>query len=42
VRYAYSRRSKRGTVISQSRKPGRLLAPNAKISLVVSKGVKKR
>jgi hypothetical protein len=42
VRYAYSRRSKRGTVISQSRNPGRLLPPNTKISLVVSKGVKKR
>jgi hypothetical protein len=42
VRYAYSRRSKRGTVISQSRKPGRLLPLNTKVSLVVSKGVKKR
>jgi hypothetical protein len=42
VRYTYSRRSKRGTVISQSRKPGRILPPNTKLNLVVSKGVKKR
>jgi beta-lactam-binding protein with PASTA domain len=42
VRYVHSRRSRRGTVISQSRKPGRLLPPKTKIGLVVSKGVKKR
>jgi hypothetical protein len=38
VSYAYSRKSKKGVVTSQSRRPGRVLAANAKINLVVSRG----
>ena len=38
VRYAYSPKRKKGTVISQSRRPGLVLVANAKINLVVSRG----
>ncbi len=38
VRYAYSRKRKKGIVISQSRRQGRVLAANSKINLVVSRG----
>jgi hypothetical protein len=38
VSYAYSRKSKKGIVTSQSRRAGRALAANAKINLVVSRG----
>jgi alpha-tubulin suppressor-like RCC1 family protein len=40
VGYASSRKRK-GVVLSQSRKPGLVLAPNAKIDLVVSRGRKR-
>jgi hypothetical protein len=38
VGYAYSRKRKRGIVISQSRRPGKVLPARAKINLVVSRG----
>lgn len=38
VRYAYSRGRKKGIVIAQSRRPGRVLPARSKISLVVSRG----
>jgi len=38
VSYAYSRKSKKGIVTSQSRRSGRVLAANAKVNLVVSRG----
>jgi hypothetical protein len=38
VGYAYSRKNKKGIVISQSRRPGLKLPPNSKINLVVSLG----
>jgi hypothetical protein len=38
VGYAYSRKRKRGVVISQSRRPGRVLPARSKINLVVSRG----
>ena len=38
VRYAYSRKRKKGIVISQSRKPGRVLPAGSKIKLTVSRG----
>jgi Regulator of chromosome condensation (RCC1) repeat/PASTA domain len=38
VSYAYSRVRKRGIVISQSRRPGRVLPARAKINLIVSRG----
>jgi len=38
VGYAYSRKRKKGIVVSQSRRPGRVLPPNSKINLVVSRG----
>jgi hypothetical protein len=38
VRYAYSRIRKKGIVISQSRRPGRVLPGGSKINLVVSRG----
>jgi len=38
VRYAYSRKRRKGIVISQSRRPGRVLAVNSKINLLVSRG----
>ena len=40
VRYAYSRTRKKGIVISQSRRPGRILPGGSKINLVVSRGRK--
>jgi beta-lactam-binding protein with PASTA domain len=36
--YAYSRKHKKGIVISQSRRPGRVLPARSKIDLVVSRG----
>jgi hypothetical protein len=41
VGYAYSRKRKKGTVISQSRRPGRVLPSRSKINLVVSRGRKR-
>jgi hypothetical protein len=41
VRYAYSRTRKKGIVISQSRRPGRVLPARSKINLVVSRGRKR-
>jgi hypothetical protein len=41
VRRAYSSTSKKGVVISQSRRPGRVLPRGSKIGLVVSRGRKK-
>jgi hypothetical protein len=38
VGYAYSRKNKKGIVISQSRRAGLKLPPNSKINLVVSRG----
>ena len=38
VRLAYSRKRKKGIVISQSRRPGRVLPAGSKISLIVSRG----
>jgi PASTA domain len=38
VGYAYSSKRKRGAVISQSRRPGRVLPARSKINLVVSRG----
>ena len=38
VRHAYSRKRKKGIVISQSRRPGQVLPADAKIDLVVSRG----
>jgi beta-lactam-binding protein with PASTA domain len=38
VGYAYSRTRKKGIVISQSRRPGRVLPVRAKINLIVSRG----
>jgi beta-lactam-binding protein with PASTA domain len=38
VGHAYSRERKKGIVISQSRRPGRVLPANTKINLVVSRG----
>jgi hypothetical protein len=38
VGHAYSRKRKKGIVISQSRRPGRVLPANTKINLVVSRG----
>jgi PASTA domain len=38
VGYAYSRKRKKGIVISQSRRPGRVLPARSKINLVVSRG----
>jgi hypothetical protein len=40
VRYAYSVKRKKGIVVSESRRPGRLLPANSKINLVVSRGRK--
>jgi hypothetical protein len=36
--YAYSRKHKKGIVISQSRRPGRVLPARSKIDLIVSRG----
>jgi hypothetical protein len=41
VRYAYSRKSKKGRVISQSRRAGQVLPANTKINLLVSRGRKR-
>jgi hypothetical protein len=41
VGHAYSRRSNKGIVISQSRRPGRVVRANSKINLVVSRGRKR-
>jgi len=38
VSYAYSSKRKKGTVSSQSRRPGRALARNAKVDVVLSRG----
>jgi beta-lactam-binding protein with PASTA domain len=38
VGYASSRTSKKGIVISQSRRPGRVLPAHSKIDLIVSRG----
>jgi beta-lactam-binding protein with PASTA domain len=38
VGHAYSRKSRKGIVISQSRRPGRVLPADSKIDLVVSRG----
>jgi Regulator of chromosome condensation (RCC1) repeat/PASTA domain len=38
VSYAYSRKRKKGVVISQSRRPGRVLPARSKINLIVSRG----
>jgi hypothetical protein len=38
VTYAHSRRTAKGRVISQSRRPGRTLPANTKIDLVISRG----
>jgi alpha-tubulin suppressor-like RCC1 family protein len=38
VGYAYSRKHKKGIVISQSRRPGRVLPARSKIHLIVSRG----
>ncbi len=38
VTYAHSRRTAKGRVISQSRRPGRTLPTNTKIDLVISRG----
>ena len=41
VAYAYSRKRRRGIVISQSRRPGAILSARSKINLVVSRGSKR-
>jgi PASTA domain len=41
VRYAYSRPTTKGKVISQSRRPGRVLPVNATINLLVGRGPKR-
>jgi beta-lactam-binding protein with PASTA domain len=38
VRRAYSKRTGKGRVISQSRRAGQVLAPGTKVNLVVSRG----
>jgi alpha-tubulin suppressor-like RCC1 family protein len=38
VRHAYSRKRKKGIVISQSRRPGRVLPAQSKVNLLVSRG----
>jgi hypothetical protein len=38
VGYSYSRKRRKGIVISESRRPGRVLPANSKINLVVSRG----
>jgi beta-lactam-binding protein with PASTA domain len=38
VRYAYSRKRKKGIVISQTRQPGQILPAGSSISLIVSRG----
>jgi hypothetical protein len=41
VGYAYSRKRKKGIVLSQSRRPGRVLPARSKINLIVSRGRKR-
>jgi Regulator of chromosome condensation (RCC1) repeat/PASTA domain len=41
VGYAYSRKRAKGVVISQSRRPGRVLPARSKIALIVSRGRKR-
>jgi Regulator of chromosome condensation (RCC1) repeat/PASTA domain len=41
VSYAYSRQHQKGIVISQSRRPGRVLPARSKIGLIVSRGRKR-
>jgi chitinase len=41
VHYANSSKRKKGIVISQSRRPGRVLPANSKVNLVVSRGRKR-
>ena len=41
VGYVYSRRSKKGIVMAQSRRPGLVLQTAAKIDLIVSRGRKR-
>jgi beta-lactam-binding protein with PASTA domain len=41
VGHAYSGKRKKGLVISQSRRPGRVLPASSKINLVVSRGRKR-
>jgi beta-lactam-binding protein with PASTA domain len=38
VGYVYSRKRKKGIVISQSRRPGKVLPARSKINLIVSRG----
>jgi beta-lactam-binding protein with PASTA domain len=38
VAHAYSGKGKRGIVISQSRRPGKVLPARSKINLIVSRG----
>jgi hypothetical protein len=38
VRHSYSRKHKKGVVISQSRRPGKVLPARSKINLIVSRG----
>jgi beta-lactam-binding protein with PASTA domain len=38
VSYANSRKSKKGIVVSQSRRPGKVLPARSKIDLIVSRG----
>jgi hypothetical protein len=38
VRYAYSRTRKKGTVVAQSRRPGKVLPAGSRIGLTVSRG----
>ena len=40
VSYAYSRKSKKGIVVSQSRRPGKVLPARSKVNLIVSRGRK--
>jgi beta-lactam-binding protein with PASTA domain len=42
IQHAFSRTTKKGHVISQKPKPGEVLAPGAKVDLVVSKGKHRR
>ena len=41
VGHAYSRKSKKGIVISQSRRPGRVIPARSKVNLIVSRGRKR-
>jgi hypothetical protein len=41
TRYAYSRKTKKGIVIAQSRRPGRVLASKSRIALIIGRGPKR-